>query len=339
MTKKSINLALQGGGAHGALTWGVLDKLAEDGRFDITGLSGTSAGAMNAIVYADGLMENGNDGAREKLEKFWWEISKAGMIFSPVKYDRFTPFDMHPMMATSYFFYEMLTHSLSPYQFNPANFNPLRTILERTVDFERIHTCDRTNMFVCATNIERGIPRVFRNEEITVEAVLASACLPDLFQAVEIDGEHYWDGGYTGNPALYPLIYGTGCTDFLIVHINPIVRPGVPKTAKDIMNRLNEVTFNASLIKEMRAIAFVQKLINQEWIKDEYKDKLKKIRMHAIRADEEMRELGIASKFASDWSFLTYLRDLGRFRAEEWLKRHYKDIGTRASIDIHEEYL
>ncbi len=339
--QKPLNLALQGGGAHGAFAWGILDYFAEDGRIDIDGLSGTSAGAMNAVVFSYGKMKGGRNGARKALDDFWWDISQAGAFLSPVKT---TPFfsefwGVAPVQMLTYNLFDTLTRAVSPYQFNPINFNPLKDILEKHVDFEELHECEVTNMFVCATSVRTGGPRIFKNKDLTADAVLASACLPFLFQAVEIDGEYFWDGGYTGNPALYPLIYNTKTRDFLIVHINPIVREELPKTGKDIANRLNEITFNASLIKELRAIAFVQKLIQEDWLKDEHKDKLKKIRMHAIRADDDMKEFDVSSKFSSDWDFLSELKEKGRRHAKKWLDQNYDKIGETSSIDIHAEYL
>ena len=259
--KKRVNLALQGGGAHGAFGWGVLDKLAEDGRLEIEGLSATSAGSMNAAVYAHGKM---NGGERDAL--------------------------------------------MSPYQFNPFDLNPLRDLIARTVDFEAIHACRCVALFICATNVRTGQPRIFANEEITLDAVMASACLPLLFQAVKIDGEHYWDGGYMGNPALYPLFYNTESCDVVIVHINPIVRPQLPTSAPEIQNRLNEIAFNSSLLRELRAVAFVNKLLDEGWLKDECRGRLKQILIHSIRSDETMCKLPPASKFNIDWRFLCELR-------------------------------
>ncbi len=337
---KKVNLALQGGGAHGAFAWGVLDYFAEDGRVDIDGLSGTSAGAMNSVVYAYGKMKGGNEGGRKALENFWWDVSEVGAFLSPVRTLPMSAFwGIAPLQTLTYTLFDSWTRTFSPYQFNPTNYNPLKDILSRHVKFDELDKCHDVKLFVCATNVRTGAPTIFENEDITEDVVLASACLPFLFQAVEINGEHYWDGGYTGNPALYPLIYETATRDFLIVHINPMERADLPKNANDIMNRLNEITFNASLIKEMRAIAFVQKLIEKDWLKDEHKDRLKNIRMHAIRADDDMRDYSVSSKFSSEWDFLTELRDLGRKRAKSWLHKNFDKLGQTSSIDIHEEYL
>jgi NTE family protein len=337
---KRVNLALQGGGAHGAFAWGVLDRLLEDGRLEIEGLSATSAGSMNAVVYAYGRMHGGNDGARAALERFWRNISEAGALYSPV---RALPWESayggNLEHSPFYVAFDALTRTFSPYQFNPFNFNPLRDVLAKSVDFGAIHACDCVELFICATNVRTGQPRVFRNREVTLEAVLASACLPFLFQAVEIAGEHYWDGGYMGNPALYPLFYHTQSRDIVILHINPILRPQLPTSAPEIQNRLNEITFNASLLKELRAIAFATKLIEEGWLKDEYRGRLKHCLVHSIRADEAMCGLTVASKFNTDWSFLCRLRDLGREAAAQWLERTYDHIGHHATVDLRSEYL
>jgi NTE family protein len=337
---KRVNLALQGGGAHGAFGWGVLDKLAEDGRLDIEGLSATSAGSMNAVVYAYGKTTGGLDGARAALENFWRNISEAGRLYSPV---RLAPWEQALGIAIeyspAYMLFQSVTRALSPYQFNPFGFNPLREVLAKSVDLDAVHACTCVELFVCATSVRTGQPRIFRNREVTLDAVMASACLPFLFQAVEIDGEHYWDGGYMGNPALYPLIYKTQSRDIVIVHINPIVRPQLPTTPLEIEDRLNEITFNSSLLREFRAIAFVSKLIEEGWLKDEYRDRLKHVLIHSIRADEAMCGLGVASKLNTDWKFLCDLRDRGRATAAAWLDENFDHLGHHATVDLRSEFL
>ena len=338
---KKINLALQGGGAHGAFAWGVMDRLLEDGCIEIEGLSGTSAGSMNAVVYAYGKLRGGNEGAREALHNFWKAISDAGQRFSPVKH---MPWE-HMLHGWSmdnsmgFAFFKSLTDTFSPYQLNPLNFNPLKDVLESCVDFEELERSQETKLFLSATNVRTGKARVFHTHEITSATVLASACLPYLFQAVEIDGEYYWDGGFMGNPVLYPLFYYTESRDVMIVHINPIERPAPPTMSQEIFNRVNEITFNSSLIKELRAVYFVQKLLDDGWIKDEYRDRLKYVLIHSLRADKALSDLSVASKFASDWKFLTMLRDRGRACAGEWLAQHYNDLGVRASVDLQKEFL
>jgi len=329
---KPINLALQGGGAHGAFTWGVLDALLADGRIVIDGVSGTSAGAMNAVVLADGIQQDGAEGARRALHDFWWAVSVAARM-SPIQR---TPYDMlignwsldH---SPSYLAFDLASRLVSPYEANPLNLNPLRDLLAAEVDFDRVHGCRAIKVFVSATNVRTGRARVFRETEVTPDAVLASACLPMLFQAVEIDGEHYWDGGFMGNPVLYPLIYECGSRDIAIVQINPLVREEVPRTARDIHNRVNEITFNASLIAELRAIDFVTRLIDDGHLDDA---RYKRMMIHRIRGDEEMLKLTASSKLNAEWAFLCHLRDLGRRAATDWLDHHFDDLGERSTIDV-----
>lgn len=336
---KTLNLALQGGGSHGAYTWGVLDRLLEDGRIRFDGLCGTSAGAMNAIVCAYGFMKGGRDGARASLADFWRRISVAGSVWSPVQ-GAVVPGPLGDALRhAGYALFDALSRVVSPYQSNPLNFNPLRDVLEQVVDFTEFRACRHMRVFVCATNVRTGKPRVFRNHEVSCDAVLASACLPYLFQAVEIEGEHYWDGGYVGNPAIFPLIYETDALDIMVVHINPLVVDAVPRTATEILDRVNEISFNSSLVREMRAIAFVQKLIDDRWLKDEYRDQLRNIRMHAIRSDADLGALGTETKLDPGWALLTRLRDLGRARADAWLAEHFDALGRQSTVDIRADYL
>lgn len=338
---KVVNLALQGGGAHGAFAWGVLDRLLEDGRIDVDGVSGTSAGSMNAIVLAYGLID-GKEGAREALHRFWKAISDAGQRFSPLKqfpWERFIHGHNIEHSVANHFFKAMV-HNFSPYQLNPANFNPLREVVEEQVDFDRLAREGAVKVFLAATNVRTGKVKIFgAREAITSDMVLASGCLPYLFHAVEVEGEHYWDGGWMGNPALYPLFYHTHTQDVVIVHINPIERTTLPTTSQDIMNRINEISFNASLIKEMRAIHFVRKLYDEGWIKDEFKKQMRYILIHGIRSEAAMSDLSVATKFSSDWEFLTMLRDRGRAMASEWLEANFQHLGKRSSVDLQKEFL
>jgi NTE family protein len=337
---KRVNLALQGGGAHGAFAWGVLDKFLEDGRIDIEGLSGTSAGSMNAVVYAYGALK-GKDGAREALHNYWQAISDAGQKYSMVKRtpweQMFGGWHMERSVASEGF--KLLTSTFSPYQLNPMNFNPLREVLEEHVDFAQLDASRTTKLFLSATNVRTGKVRVFHTHEISSDVVLASACLPFLFQAVEIDGEHYWDGGYMGNPALYPLFYHTDSRDVVILHINPIERAGPPTQSSEIANRVNEITFNSSLIKELRSVYFVQQLLDQGKIKEEFRKDFKYVLIHSIRADNALADLSVSSKFACEWDFLTMLRDRGRDCASEWLESHFADLGVRSTVDLKREFL
>ena len=327
---KTINLALQGGGAHGAFAWGVVDRLLEDERISFEGISATSAGAMNAAVTAYGLTIGGREGAKRTLAEFWRRVSEA-TTGGPLQ-SFMPPIEKSP----AFIFFDMMTRLLSPYQFNPLNFNPLRGALEKTIDFERLRNENVVKLFLCATNVRTGKVKIFENHEITISAVLASSCLPLFFQAIEIDGESYWDGGYMGNPAIFPLIYGCQSVDVIVVHINPIVRDEIPRTAGEILNRLNEISFNSSLMREMRAIAFANKLVDSGAFRG---NTMKSMLVHAIEAETFMKELGVASKVNTDWKFLTRLRDVGRVCAEEWLTANFEHIGARSTIDIHAKYM
>ncbi|MBY0355027.1 MAG: patatin-like phospholipase family protein [Rickettsiales bacterium] len=338
---KTVNLALQGGGSHGAFAWGVLDYLLEDGRLDIEGISATSAGAMNAVVLAQGLLEGNKEHAREALERFWRKVSDVAAGFNPMRY--MPDFSSHtghnePMIEQSPFYQmaDFMTRVFSPYQLNPFNLNPLKTILDDAIDFEAIRKHSSIKLNICATNVETCKVRIFETKEISAEAVLASACLPFMFQSVEIDGEFFWDGGYIGNPAIFPLIYNCDSHDVVIVHINPIVRKGVPTSASEILNRLNEVSFNSSLMREMRAIAFVSKLIDDKKVKA---SDMKQMYIHSIRSDEEMSHHSAPSKMNTDWHFLCHLRDEGRLTAKQWLDKNYDKIGKESSVDIRKEFM
>lgn len=329
---KIVELALQGGGAHGAFSWGVLDRLLADERIHIEGISGTSAGAMNAVVVADGMQRGGPEAARAALGRFWRAVSDAAR-FSPI---RRTPLDVlfgrwSLDFSPGFVFFDYLTRLVSPYELNPLDLNPLRDLLVDQIDFERVNCCTQLKVFVTATNVRTGRPKVFRKPKITADAVLASACLPFVFRAVEIDGEAYWDGGYMGNPALFPLVDECGARDMIIVQINPFVRDEIPRTARDILNRLNEITFNASLIKELRAITLLRQLIETEGLeREEYRDML----VHRIHAEDEMSHLGVSSKLNAEWAFLTHLHDLGWQTAEQWLAKHFDDLGRRSTFDL-----
>jgi NTE family protein len=335
--KKRISLALQGGGAHGAFTWGVLDLLLEDGRLDIEAISGTSAGAMNAVVLADGWIEGGAEGAARGLETFWRSISTDGKLSSAQRtiFDSF--FRSAPMngFGLGDFWLGLFKQSASPYDFNPLNINPLKDFLEREIDFARVRACKDIRLFVAATNVESGKAKVFRGSELTADHVMASACLPTVFQAVEIDDVPYWDGGYMGNPALYPLFYGTGTDDILLVQINPVERKGTPKNPVDIQNRLNEITFNATLLREMRAIDFVTRLIDKGQLST--KD-YKKILMHRIALSEALKDIDASSKLTAKWDFFLMLKKAGRSAAKKWLTKHFDDVGKRATIDLRKEF-
>jgi NTE family protein len=334
---RTINLALQGGGAHGAFAWGVLDRLLDDERISFEGISATSAGAVNAAVLSYGLSVGGRDGAKRALKTFWRRIARSAM-FSPLQpspWDRLT--HNHSLEnSPAYMAFDILSRIFSPYQLNPLNINPLKQVLEEVVDFEKLQRDCAVKLYLSATNVRTCKVKVFTGEEICADAVLASTCLPFMFQAVEIKGEHYWDGGYMGNPAIFPLIYNCDSADVVIVHINPAERPDVPTTSRDIMNRINEISFNSSLMREMRAISFVTKLIEDGKLKE---DDAKHMMLHAIEADDVMRGLGVASKMNADWEFLMHLHDIGRERTGAWLEANFDKIGVESSVDIRAKYL
>jgi NTE family protein len=339
--RKTINLALQGGGSHGAFTWGVLDRLLEEERLDIEGISGTSAGALNAAIMAQGLVNRGGrQGAKDELDMFWRRVSDLAR-FSPVHRSAVDHvlgnwnIDGSPGAV----WLDLVERVFSPYQLNPMNLNPLRDLLVDHLDVAAIQACDRLKIFVCATNVETGHARVFQRHEVTLDALLASACLPFTFQAVEIDGVPYWDGGYMGNPVIFPLIYFCDSRDVAIVQINPLVRKGTPRTANEIVNRVSEISFNSSLIAEMRAIAFVQRLIEGKSLKGKAVARLKHMRIHMIGNEEKMRALGVASKMNADLDFLLHLKELGRTTAEDWLRANWAAIGERSSLDIRATFL
>ena len=324
-----IDLALQGGGAHGAFTWGILIRLLEEKQLRIDGISGTSAGAMNAAILADGYANDGAECARKALEFFWSSIAKAAQ-FSLI---RRTPLDMllgrWSLDHSPYFiFMDMMSRLLSPYDFDPFVINPLRNILTNTIHFDRL-TQSPIKLFVTATNVSTGKIKVFRNKDLTPDVLLASACLPDLFKAINIDDEYYWDGGYSGNPTITPLVRECHASDTILVQINPIKRPSIPRTARDILNRLNEVSFNAVLLKELRMIAMLREVAhptNSEGSKWEAN-----MRIHRISSDM-MVELGYSSKLNAEWEFLTMLRDEGRRAAKVFLSEHAAKLGNRYSL-------
>ncbi|MBI1326215.1 MAG: patatin-like phospholipase family protein [Alphaproteobacteria bacterium] len=344
--QKPINLALQGGGAHGAYAWGVLDALLEDGRLYVESICGCSAGAMNAVIFASGLHEDGAEAARKKLHEFWRRVAEAGGGLNPLggplqdqPWDAFLKTINPDYTAPAQIFFDAFTRSFAPKQWNPFGVNPLQKILDEMVDFKELRKCDKTQIFISATNVQTGKAKVFYTEDLNIECVLASACLPFLFDTVEVNGKPYWDGGFMGNPALYPAFERTKTSDMLIVHINPIERKEVPDTATEIVNRVNEISFNSSLLHELRAIAFVQKLLDQGMMKEEFRKKYKYMLMHAIRAENDLSEFSAASKFNADWDFLCTLRDRGRDAMHKWLKKNYEVVGTHATVDIRKEYL
>ncbi len=335
---KTIGLALQGGGSHGAFTWGILDRLLEDKRIEIEGISATSAGAMNAACLAYGMATGGPEEARRVLAAFWNRVAAAAALspLQPNWFDRVAR-NWGLEWSPAFIGLDFVTRLFSPYEFNPLNLNPLRAALEQTIDFEELQKPTApVRLFLSATNVRTGKVKVFERAEICADAVLASACLPFMFQAIEIDGEHYWDGGYMGNPAIFPLIYGCESRDIVVVHINPIERPEIPRTARDILNRVKEISFNSSLMREMRAINFVTELIETGQLT---RPDMKRMLIHAIAADDVMTRLGVSSKLNADRAFLAWLRDQGRRRAEIWLGSNFDHLGERSTVDIRSRYL
>jgi NTE family protein len=335
---RTINLALQGGGAHGAFTWGVLDRLLDEKNLAFEGLSATSAGAMNAAAFAYGLAVDGREGARQALTGYWKGVSEAARLgpLQPNLIDRMLG-DHKLTWSPVFSLIGFVTRVLSPYEFNPGDYNPLRDVVERSIDFEVLRRPDcPVKLFLSATNVRTGKVKIFTGKEISAAAVMASACLPTMFHAVEIDGEAYWDGGYMGNPALFPLIYSCNSTDMVIVHINPLFRKELPRAAVDIQNRINEISFNSSLMREMRAVSFVTKLVKQNRIVGEA---LPHVLIHSIADDEFMGALSSTSKYNADWEFLTFLRDQGRKCASDWLVNNFSKLGVESSIDVDEMYL
>lgn len=336
-TKKRINLALQGGGAHGAFTWGVLDRILEDDRLQIEAITGTSAGAMNGAVAVYGLLTEGPQKARTLLTEFWRKVSLAAH-FSPLQptiLDRMM--GNHNLdMSPNFYALDFFTRMFSPYQYNFLDLNPLKVVVQELINFETIRNSKTVKLFVNATHVRSGKLAVFRTEEMTIDMLMASACLPFLFKTVYVNGEPYWDGGYSGNPALHPLFYECHTPDVVIVQINPLYVEAVPTTATEILDRVNEISFNSNLLREMRAIDFVKRLLDENRIPDtRYTD----VRVHVVEAEALMSEIGTASKFNADWDFLKYLRDIGYKATDEWLENHYDDIGKRSSVDIKARYL
>jgi NTE family protein len=333
-----LDLALQGGGSHGAFTWGVLDRLLDDETLAVDGVCGTSAGALNAAVLATGWAEGGRSGAKAALRAFWLDVAEQGDCFGSGGGSA----PAQPGFAASslegnplYLWSQQFLHAFSPYQFNPLDINPLRAVVRRHVRQDALRKGPLA-LFVTATAVRTGQPRIFHRDDLSIDALLASACLPQLFRAVVVDGEPYWDGGYSGNPAIWPLIYETRALDVMLVKINPLVRPETPDTSGEIADRVNEITFNASLVSEMRAIAFVQRLVHEGRLSEgEYKD----LRLHMIADELHLGKLHPSSKLNTERRFLEALFDLGCAAAHGWLTRHRADIGVRSTLDPAETFL
>ena len=325
-----VDLALQGGGSHGAFTWGVLDRLLEEPWIDVDAISGTSAGAMNAAVFADGWSRGGAEGAKAALDSYWRRVSRAA-AFSPLQRSPLDRLLGRWSLDTSpgYVAFDMMTRVFSPYHLNPLDLNPLRAILAESIDFDRLARAS-IKLFITATSVRTGRGRIFRNAEISADVLLASACLPTMFQAIEIDGEHYRDGGYAGNPTITPLVRESDAHDTILVQINPRERTDIPRSANDVLNRLNEISFNSPLMKELRMIALLRQVADPghgegaRWAG---------MRIHRIWTDA-LAEYGASSKLNAEWAFVEMLKEIGRRSADGFLTQHAGDIGRRSTADI-----
>ena len=333
---KHISLALQGGGSHGAFTWGVMHRLMSEPNIYIDGISGTSAGAMNAVVFADGFLKGRRQGAIDALENFWNRVANLNGL--PRSVLRAIPglsdawaVDNDP----AFMMFDIMTRIWSPAQLNPLKLNPLRDLLDELVDFEGLRARPDVKLFVTASNVRTCKSRLFRTPELTAQVLMASACLPMIFEAVEIDGEHYWDGGYLGNPAIYPLIHECASSDVVIVQINPLARPDVPRSSREILNRINEMTFNASLVREMAGIATITSLVESGALND---DRYTAVRFHQIGAEEELAKYGALSKMNAERGFLEHLHRLGYETADRWLTENFQRIGWESTLDVLDRF-
>lgn len=337
LKKKPVGIALQGGGAHGAFTWGVLDRLLEEEAVVAEAICGTSAGAVNAVACAYGLQIGGPQKAKEILEELWRRVALSGSyLFKPGTYDKvYGSGDIYN--SAGYMLFNAMTQVLSPYNFNPFNYNPLKDILSNLIDFKELQEYNKKKLFICATNVKTNRAKIFSNKEITVDAVMASACLPFLFQAVEIEGEYYWDGGYMGNPPISPLITNTGLRDIVLVKINSININSVPTTARDIADRVNEISFNSSLINEMKLIHYRNELIRHGVVKTDNKSN-REIFVHTISGYEALSQLNYSSKMNTSWEFLLDLKNKGRAIAEKWIANDFKEVGLKSTFDVEQHF-
>lgn len=338
LKRKTVNLALQGGGAHGAFTWGALDRLLEEDRLDIEGISGTSAGAMNALMLKTGMVDGGRKGAKDRLDAFWAQVQgQATRSVNPLS-DWVGLFSNNAariadaaIRSPFYFASDTMGRAFSPYDWNPLNINPLRDLLDELIDWKTVCETCLPHTFISATNVRSGKIKVFKDADMSIDVVLASACLPNLFQAVEIKGQHYWDGGFMGNPALYPLFNNCAAADTIIVHVNPIERPDVPTRADDIQNRINEISFNSSLMRELRSLSRIMELIERGEL---ISTSERKLFIHSIRDDETMAKLNVATKIVPEPELFDFLKAAGRKATDRFLKDHWKDLGKKSSVDL-----
>lgn len=335
--KKYLSIAMQGGGAHGAFTWGTLDRLLEESNLVVEGVSGTSAGGMNAVATAQGIMEGGNEGARVKLKQYWDTMADAGTgsIFKPGMLDRMmNKFTLHN--SPGFLMFDFMCKILSPYQMNPLGSDPLKDVVMSLFDFEKLNKYKDVKIFLAATHVFTGKLRVFTNHELSVDTMLATACLPTIHNAVLVEGEYYWDGGFIGNPVIYPLIYECETPDIMILKLNPTHRRKLPITASEIGDRLNEITNNTSIVREMRSMHFITKLIDNG-IADP--KKLKRTHVHLIENESTFQELGWSSKLNTEPEFFKFLFESGRITTDKWLEKNYDSIGKKTTADVLEEFI
>jgi NTE family protein len=328
---------MRGGGAHGAFTWGVLEALLEDGRFDFHTITATSAGAMNGAIFATGLLHGGPKEAINLLESFWHKVSEAGRfgIFSTTNALQQMMGPFGKLATGAYMGLDMLATMFSPYQFNPMGYNPLRDIIAEMVDFPLLQKSKDLVLHVCATEVTKCHLKIFSGKELSTDALLASACLPQLFQAVEIDGNYYWDGGYMGNPPLFPITHSNDSRDILIVQIDPVLNANIPRTGEAIADRLNEISFNSPLLMELRGIENINQLLRDGHL-NEKTCGLREFYIHIIGDDEHMADLSLESKFNPEWGFLNGLREAGHRRAQAWIKENFAKIGQRSTAKLGE---
>lgn len=331
---KKVTIAMQGGGAHGSFAWGVMDRLLEEDDIYIEGVSGTSAGAMNSAAVVDGLIHGGNAGARAKLNDYWRQMAEMSKKLN-------SPYQVSPLdklmkyynldRSPTAMFMDFLGKFLSPYQLNPTNYNPFEDFIRDFYDFQAIRESKERKLFLGATHVKTGRVKVFANDQFCADALMASACLPFLYQAVKVDGEYYWDGGYIANPAIYPLMYNCEATDIILIQLRRTHCHEIPKTPAEIDNRMKEITYNGSLVREMRAIHFITKLIDSGVIKD---PSMKRMNMHLIKNEDAFKGLNLTSALNTDWDYLQMLKEAGRHTADQWLKAHKEKIGSKQhSID------
>ncbi len=334
-SKKIVNLALQGGGAHGAFTWGVLEQLLLDGRVSFKTISGTSAGSMNGVVFAYGMLKGGADKAIQMLEQFWRKVSDSGRFGAFAASNTMDQFlgPMKMMASGAYAGFDMMSKYFSPYQLNPLGLNPLKDVLLSLIDFDELRKSNAINLHISATDVLKSKLKIFTGAEITVDAVLASACLPQLFQAVVIDGDYYWDGGFMGNPSLFPLTKCDATKDIMIVQIDPIFRDAVPRTPETIADRLNEISFNSPLLVELRGLYLVNTLVKDGHL-NEQQCGLRQLHLHMVGDEKAMSGLPLESKFNPEWNFLQSLREAGKAATKKWLRAHFDDLGVKSTLDV-----